>query len=425
MFLQRHATKIAAKYKGRYAMTIRVALAVAGALLMAANHPAIAQNKYGLGVTDKEIKIGQTMPYSGPASAYSTQGRIEEAYYEMVNAKGGVNGRKIKLISLDDAYSPPKTVEQTRRLVEQDEVLAIIGTIGTPTNSAIQKYLNQKKVPQLFISTGAAKWDDPKNFPWTTQLYPPYQMEGMIFAKYLLKNRPNAKLGVFSQNDDAGKDYIKGLKDGLGDKAKTMIVKEVTYEVSDPTVDSQVVALKASGADTLFTMATPKFGAQAIRKVHELGWKPLNFVVSVSSSIKGVMEPAGSEASTGVLTALAFKGPTDPSWDNAPDMKEFKEFIVKWYPRGDIADGSNVTGYISAYMTVKIIEMCGNDLTRENLLKQATNLNKVVAPLLLPGISISTRPDRYAPYTQMQIARFDGKTWVPEGEVFNTDAVGQ
>ncbi len=403
-------------------MTIRVALAAAGAFMLVATHSVIAQNKYGPGVTDTEVKIGQTMPYSGPASAYGTQGRIEEAYYEMINARGGVNGRKIKLISLDDAYSPPKTVEQTRRLVEQDEVLAIIGTIGTPTNTAIQKYLNQKKVPQLFISTGAAKWDDPKNFPWTTQLYPPYQMEGMIFAKYLLKNKPDAKLGVFSQNDDAGKDYVKGLKDGLGDKAKAMIVKEVTYEVSDPTVDSQIVALKASGADTLFTMATPKFGAQAIRKVHELGWKPLNFVVSVSSSIKGAMEPAGLEASTGVLTALAFKGPTDPTFDEAPDMKEFKTFIAKWYPRGDIADGSNVTGYISAYMTVKIIEMCGNDLTRDNLLKQATNLNKVAAPLLLPGITISTRPDRYAPYTQMQIARFDGKTWVPQGEVFNTDA---
>lgn len=401
-------------------MTIRYAFAAAGAFMLVAAHPAIAQKKYGPGVTDTEVKIGQTMPYSGPASAYGTIGRIEEAYYAMVNAKGGVNGRQIKLISLDDAYSPPKTVEQTRRLVEQDEVLAIIGTIGTPTNSATQKYLNQKKVPQLFISTGAAKWDDPKNFPWTTQLYPPYQMEGMIFAKYLLKNKPDAKLGVFSQNDDAGKDYVKGLKDGLGDKAKAMIVKEVTYEVSEPTVDSQIVALKASGADTLFTMATPKFGAQAIRKVHELGWKPLNFVVSVASSITGVLEPAGIEASTGLLTALAFKTPTDPSWESAADVKEFKEFLAKWYPQGDIADSSNVAGYISAYMTVKIIEMCGDDLTRENLLKQATSLNKVVAPLLLPGISISTRSDRYAPYTQMQIARFDGKSWVPEGEIFNT-----
>ncbi|WP_295852335.1 ABC transporter substrate-binding protein [Tardiphaga sp.] len=406
-------------------MTTRHALAAAGALMLVASHSADAQKQYGPGASDTEVKIGQTMPYSGPASAYGTQGRIEEAYYAMINAKGGVNGRKITMISLDDAYSPPKTVEQTRRLVEQDEVLAIVGTIGTPTNSATQKYLNLKKVPQLFISTGAAKWDDPKNFPWTTQLYPPYQMEGMIFAKYLLKNRPNARLGVFSQNDDAGKDYVKGLKDGLGESARTMIVKEVTYEVSEPTIDSQIVTLKAAGVDTLFTMATPKFGAQAIRKVHELGWKPLNFVVSVSSSIKGVMEPAGLEASKDVLTALAFKVPTDPNWESAADVKEFKEFLAKWYPRGDIADGSNVTGYISAYMTAKIIEMCGDNLSRDNLLKQATTLNKVVAPLLLPGISISTRPDRYAPYTQMQIAKFDGRSWVPEGPIFNTEAPGE
>jgi ABC-type branched-subunit amino acid transport system substrate-binding protein len=301
-------------------------------------------------------------------------------------------------------------------------VLAVIGSIGTPTNSAIHKYMNQKKVPQLFVSSGAAKWDDPKNFPWTTGMYPPYQMEGMIFAKYLLKNKPDAKLGVFSANDDAGKDYVKGLRDGLGDKAKTMIVKEVTYETSEPTVDSQIVALKASGADTLFTMATPKFGAQAIKKVYELNWKPLNFVVSVSSSIKGALEPAGLDASKGLLTALAAKTPTDPRFQNDDDVKEFKEFLTKWFPKGDIADGSIVTGYISAYMTVKVLEACGDDLTRENLLKQATSIKPTAAPLLLPGIMISTRPDRYAPYTQMQIARFDGTSWVPEGEVFNTDA---
>lgn len=380
---------------------------------------------YGPGVTDTEIKIGQTMPYSGPASAYGTQGRIEEAYFNMINSKGGVNGRKIKMISLDDGYSPPKTVEQTRKLVEQDEVLAIVGTIGTPTNSATQKYLNAKKVPQIFISTGAAKWDDPKNFPYTTQLYPPYQMEGQIFAKYILENKPNAKLGVFSQNDDAGKDYVKGLKDGLGDKASTIIVKEVTYETSDPTVDSQIVNLKAAGADTVFTMATPKFGAQAIKKIAELAWKPLNFVVSVSSSIKGVLEPAGIENSKGLLTALAFKTPTDPRWDGEKDVQEFRSFLKEWYPKGDIADGSNVTGYISAFMTVKVLEMCGNNLTRDNLIKQATNLTKVTAPLLLPGITITTRPDRYAPYTQMQIARFDGTSWVPEGPVISTAGSGK
>ena len=400
-------------------------LAAAALLSTALVQPAAAQKQYGPGVTDTEIKIGQTMPYSGPASAYGVQGRMEEAYYAMVNSKGGINGRKINLISLDDGYSPPKTVEQTRRLVEQDEVLAIIGTIGTPTNSATQRYLNGKKVPQIFISTGAAKWDDPKNFPWTTAMYPPYQMEGQVFAKYLLKNKPDAKLGVFSANDDAGKDYVKGLKDGLGDKAKTMIVKEVTYETSEPTVDSQIVSLKASGADTMFTMATPKFGAQAIRKIYELGWKPLNFIVSVSSSIKGALEPAGLDASKGLLTALAAKTPTDPRWEKDKDVQDFKEFFTKWYPKGDMADGSNVTGYISAFMTVKVLEACGDNLTRENLMKQATSIPKTAAPLLLPGITISTRPDRFSPYTQMQIARFDGTSWVPEGEVLNTDAPGQ
>ena len=397
--------------------TLAAALAVAST--------AVAGGNYGPGVTDTEIKIGQTMPYSGPASAYGTQGRVEDAFFAMINAKGGVNGRKIRLISLDDGYSPPKTVEQTRKLVEQEGVLAIIGALGTPTNSATQRYLNQNKVPQLFVSSGAAKWDDPKNFPWTTGMYPPYQMEGQIFARYLLKNKPDARLGVFYQNDDSGKDYVRGLKEGLGDKAAKMIVKEVTYEVSDPTVDAQIVALKASGADTLFTMATPKFGAQAIRKVAELGWKPLNYVVSVSSSIKGALEPAGLDNSTGLLTALAFKTPTDPRWADSPDVKEFAAFLKEWYPKGDMGDGSNVTGYISAFMTAKILEMCGNDLTRENLLKQATTLTKVQAPLLLPGITITTTPQRYSPYTQMQIARFDGKSWVPEGEIISTADIGK
>lgn len=395
------------------------------AAALAAASTAVAGGNYGPGVTDTEIKIGQTMPYSGPASAYGTQGRVEDAFFAMINAKGGVNGRKIRLISLDDGYSPPKTVEQTRKLVEQEGVLAIIGALGTPTNSATQRYLNQNKVPQLFVSSGAAKWDDPKNFPWTTGMYPPYQMEGQIFARYLLKNKPDARLGVFYQNDDSGKDYVRGLKEGLGDKAAKMIVKEVTYEVSDPTVDAQIVALKASGADTLFTMATPKFGAQAIRKVAELGWKPLNYVVSVSSSIKGALEPAGLDNSTGLLTALAFKTPTDPRWADSPDVKEFAAFLKEWYPKGDMGDGSNVTGYISAFMTAKILEMCGNDLTRENLLKQATNLTKVQAPLLLPGITITTTPQRYSPYTQMQIARFDGKSWVPEGEIISTADIGK
>ena len=354
-------------------MTYRSMIIAAAAAIMSVS--AATAGDYGPGVSDTEIKLGQTIPYSGPASAYGTIGRIEEAYFNMVNSKGGVNGRKIRMISLDDAYSPPKTVEQTRKLVEQEEVLAIVGTIGTPTNSATQRYLNAKKVPQIFISTGAAKWDDPKNFPYTTALYPPYQMEGQIFAKYLLKNKPDAKLGVFSQNDDAGKDYVRGLKEGLGDKAAQMIVKEVTYETSDPTVDSQIVALKASGADTLFTMATPKFGAQAIRKVAELGWTPLNYVVSVSSSITGVLEPAGLTASKGLLTALAFKTATDPRWNDARDVQEFRAFLKEWFPKGDAGDASNVVGYVAAFMTVKVLQMCGDDLTRDNLMHQATNLS--------------------------------------------------
>ena len=404
-------------------MTYRSMIIAAGAAIMSVG--AATAGDYGPGVSDTEIKLGQTIPYSGPASAYGTIGRIEEAYFNMVNSKGGVNGRKIRMISLDDAYSPPKTVEQTRKLVEQEEVLAIVGTIGTPTNSATQKYLNAKKVPQIFISTGAAKWDDPKNFPYTTALYPPYQMEGQIFAKYILKNKPDAKLGVFSQNDDAGKDYVRGLKEGLGDKAAQIIVKEVTYETSDPTVDSQIVALKASGADTLFTMATPKFGAQAIRKVAELGWSPLNYVVSVSSSITGVLEPAGLTASKGLLTALAFKTATDPRWNDAKDVQQFREFLKEWFPKGDPGDASNVVGYVAAFMTVKVLQMCGDDLTRENLIHQATNLTKVEAPLLLPGITITTTPQRYSPYNQMQIARFDGTSWVPEGPVISADSIGQ
>jgi ABC-type branched-subunit amino acid transport system substrate-binding protein len=404
-------------------MTYRSMIIAAGAAIMSVG--AATAGDYGPGVSDTEIKLGQTIPYSGPASAYGTIGRIEEAYFNMVNSRGGVNGRKIRMISLDDAYSPPKTVEQTRKLVEQEEVLAIVGTIGTPTNSATQKYLNAKKVPQIFISTGAAKWDDPKNFPYTTALYPPYQMEGQIFAKYILKNKPDAKLGVFSQNDDAGKDYVRGLKEGLGDKAAQLIVKEVTYETSDPTVDSQIVALKASGADTLFTMATPKFGAQAIRKVAELGWSPLNYIVSVSSSITGVLEPAGLAASKGLLTALAFKTATDPRWSDAKDVQEFHAFLKEWFPKGDAGDASNVVGYVAAFMTVKVLQMCGDDLTRENLMHQATNLTKVEAPLLLPGITITTTPQRYSPYTQMQIARFDGTSWVPEGPVISADSIGQ
>jgi len=390
--------------------------ALFGALLVATTVSAQAADP---GVTDSEIKLGQTMPYSGSASGYGIMGRVEAAYYEMINAKGGVNGRKIRFISLDDGYSPPKTVEQTRKLVEQEEVFAIVGSLGTPTNSAVQRYLNDRKVPQVFISTGASKWDNPKSFPYTIALYPPYRLEAETFAKYLLANRPNAKIGTFSQNDDAGRDYLIGLKEGLGDKAATMIVKEVTYETTDPTVDTQIVKLKAAGVDTLYTGGTPKYVAQAVRKIAELGWTPFNYVVSTASSIKGVLEPAGIENSKGLMTTLAYKTATDPRWQDSADVKEFRQFLKDWMPQADLAEASLVTGYVSAFMTVKVLERCGKALTRENFMKAATTLTKVEAPMLLPGITITTRPDRYAAFSQMQMARFDGTSWVSEGPVIS------
>ena len=361
------------------------------------------------------------MAYSGPASAYGTVGRLESAYFEMINAKGGINGRKINFISLDDAYSPPKAVEQTRRLVEQDEVLAIVGQLGTLTSSAVQKYLNAKKIPQILIASGASKLDNSKSFPYSTALYSPYRLEGQIFAQYLLSNKPNAKLGVFSQNDDAGRDYVNGLKDGLGDKAASIIVKELTYETTDATIDSQIVSLKSAGVDTLFVMTTPKFGAQAIRKIGELNWKPLTYISAISTSLKIVLEPAGLEHSKGLITALAVKKPDDPRWENAKDVEEYKAFLKQWYPSGNLADSSNITGYQTAIVAVEILTRCGDDLTRECVIKQATNLTNLAAPLLLPGITITTTPTRYTPFKQMQIARFDGTTWVPEGPLISAN----
>ena len=393
-------------------LALAVAIAVATPFSINA-----AEKKYGPGVTDTEIKIGQTMPYSGPASAYGTVGRLETAYFEMINAGGGVNGRKINLISLDDSYSPPKAVEQTRRLVEQDEVLAIVGQLGTLTSSAAQKYLNVKKVPQILITSGAAKWDDPKAFPYSTFLYSPYRLEGQIFAQYLLANKPDAKLGVFSQNDDAGRDYVRGLKDGLGGKAATLIVKELTYETTDSTIDSQVVTLKAAGVDTLFLMTTPKFGAQTIRKIAELGWKPLTYLSAVSTSLKTVLEPAGLDNSKGLITALAVKRPDDPRWENEKDVQDYKAFLKQWYPAGNMADSSNIAGYMAAFVTVKILELCGDDLTRENLLKQAINLTDLAAPLLLPGITVNTSPTDFFPLQSVQLARLTGEAWVLFGDV--------
>ena len=375
--------------------------------------------EYGPGVSDTEIKIGQTMPYSGPASAYGTIGRIEEAYFNMINSKGGVNGRKIRMISLDDAYSPPKTVEQTRKLVEQEEVLAIVGTVGTPTNSATQRYLNAKKVPQIFLSTGAAKWDDPKNFPYTTALYPPYQMEGQIFAKYILKNKPDAKLGVFSQNDDAGKDYVRGLKEGLGDKAAQIIVKEVTYETSDPTVDSQIIALQGSGADVLLTAAIPKFTTLAIRKVYDVGWRATQFINSVSTSVGSVMKPAGLEKGVGIISAAYTKDPTDPQWQDTPEFKEWLAWMQKYIPSGSLGDPFYVDGYIRAKAMIALLKASGDNLTRENIMKQAASIHDMKLPMLLPGINVSTSADDYQPIKQMQLQKFDGTTWKLFGEVIS------
>lgn len=394
----------------------------AGLLVAAAALPtAWAQKKYDPGASDTEIRIGQTMPYSGPASAYGSQGKTTLAYFKILNAKGGINGRKVNLISLDDGYSPPKTIEQTRKMVEQDEVLAIMNALGTPTNSATHKYLNQKKVPQLLISSGASKWNDPKNHPWSTPFFPPYIEEGMIYAKHILANHPTAKIAVLSQNDDSGRDYVKGFKQGLGAKVG-QIVKEVTYEVTDPTVESQIIDLKASGADTFFLMATPKFGAQAIRKVGELGWKPRFYVVSVSSSQATVLEPAGLQNSTGLITAMALKLAGDPTWDNDPGMKEFLAFMKQWMPEGNPMDSSSVLGYVSAQMIEHILKNCGDNLTRENVLKQATNIKGLSFGLLLPGVTVNVSPDDYSTFQTFRTARFDGKRWAIFGEPINATA---
>jgi ABC-type branched-subunit amino acid transport system substrate-binding protein len=378
-----------------------------------------AEKQYDAGASDTEIKIGQTMPYSGPASAYGTQGKAEAAYWRMINSRGGINGRKITLLSMDDGYSPPKTVEQTRKLVEQDEILADIGSLGTPTNSSILKYLNSKKVPHLLVSTGAAKFNNPKDFAWTTPFYPPYAQEAKIYGKYIVKEMPTSKIGVIYQNDDFGKDYLRGFKEGLGDKAD-LIVKELSYEVTDPTIDSQIVNLEAAGADVLMTIATPKFGAQAIRKAADLGWKPTHFIASVASSIGGVLEPAGLQASTGLMTALATKVVGDPAWDADQGVKDYLAFMKEWYPEGNPIDTSNQTGYTSAQFTAIILKNCGDVPTRENVLKQATSLNKISLPLLLPGITVSVTPTDYSTFDTFKLAKFDGKTWKFFGDNIST-----
>jgi branched-chain amino acid transport system substrate-binding protein len=398
-----------------------VAFALGSPLLAA--WPARAAKNYGPGVTDTEIKIGNTAPYSGPLSNASPIPLSMEAYFKMINDRGGVNGRKLTCISYDDAYSPPKTVELTRKLVEDDGVLFLVGSVGTPTNSAIWHYANEKKVPQLFPATGATKWDDPKDHPWTMGFFISYQAEGRIYANYLLKERPDAKIGVLYQNDDFGKDYLKGLVDGLGDKASSMIKIKDTYETMDTTVDSQIVELKAAGCDVLVTIAIPKFGAQAVRKVAEIDWHPLHILNGVASSVGATLLPAGLENAKGIISDNSFKDPTDPQWKNDAGYKDWAAFMDKYYPGGDKSDNQNVYGYSIAQTTMQMLKQCGDDLSRENVMKQAASLNNLALPMLLPGIAINTSATNFAPIKQAQIRRFDGERYVPFGPII-TGAIG-
>jgi branched-chain amino acid transport system substrate-binding protein len=379
---------------------------------------ALAQKKYDTGATDTEIKIGNIMPYSGPASAYGVIGKTEEIYFKKINAEGGINGRKINFISYDDGYSPPKAVEQARKLVESDEVLLIFNPLGTPSNSAIQKYMNSKKVPQLFVATGATKWNDPKEFPWTMGWQPSYQSEARIYAKYLMKEKPDAKIAIFYQNDDFGKDYLKGLKDGLGAKA-SMLIAEESYETTEPTIDNHIVKLKATGANVLINIATPKFAAQAIKKVAEIDWKMLHIVTNVSSSIGAVIKPAGIENSQGILSATYGKDGTDPQWDNDPGMKKFYAFLEKYYPEANKQDANIVYGYGVAQTMVKVIEMCGDNLTRENVMKQAASLKDFTPDTSLPGIKLNTSATDFAPIEQLQMERLKGEKWELFGDIIS------
>ena len=387
--------------------------------LVLAGGLALAAGQYGPGASDTEIKLGNTMPYSGPASAYGVIGKAETAYFNMINEQGGINGRKINFISRDDGYSPPKTVEVVRQLVEEDHVLALFNTLGTPPNSAIRSYLNDNKVPQMFVATGANKWNDPKQFPWTMGWQPSYQIEARIYARYILKNIPNAKIAVLYQNDDFGKDYLIGLQQGLGDKAAKMIVATKTYETTDPTVDLQIVSLQGSGANILLVAAIPKFAAQAIRKVYDIGWKPAFFMTNVSISITAVIQPAGPEKAVGIITAAYLKDPTDPQWQGTPEYKDWLAWMKKYNASANVADANNVYGYSVSQTMVAVLKQCGNDLTRENLMKQAASVHDLKLPMLLPGINVSTGATDFAPIKQMQLAKFDGTIWKLFGDVIS------
>ena len=396
---------------------------VAAALLVALSmSPAQAQKKYDAGASDAEIKVGQTVPFSGPASAYATVGKAQAAYMKMVNEQGGVNGRRINLIQYDDAYSPPKTVEQVRKLVEGDEVLLTFQIIGTAPNAAVQKYLNAKKVPQLFAATGASRFTDPKQFPWTLGFNPNYFVEGRIYGQYILRDHPNAKIGVLYQNDDLGKDYLDGLKAGLGGKAAAMIVAEVSYELSEPTIDSKILKIRDAGADLFFSASTPKQAAQAIKKIHELDWHPVHILDINANSVGAVIKPAGLEASKGIISVGYVRDPSDAASKDDPGMQRYLGFMEKYFPDGDKTSNLNVYGYITAQLLVHVLRQCGDDLTRDNVLKQATHLDHVALDLLLPGITVSTTPTDYRVNKQLQMARFDGERWQPFGAIVTDEA---
>jgi len=399
-------------------------LTAVAAFTLLATQGAFAQKKYDTGAGDTEIKIGNVEAYSGPASAYGIIGKTEEAYFKMINDNGGINGRKINFISYDDGYSPPKTVEQIRKLIESDEVFLVFNALGTPTQTAVQKYQNTKKVPQLFLATGASKWNDPKDFPWTMGFQPSYRVEARIFAKYILKEKPNGKIAVFYQNDDFGKDYVLGLKEILGDKASSMIVAEESYETTEPSIDSHIVKLKGTGADVFVNISTPKFAAQAIKKMAELEWKPLHLMTDVAISIGAVMKPAGLEASEGVLSAGYLKDPSDPQWKDDAGMKKFMAFIEKYMPGANISDTNLAYGYAAAQTMVQVLQQCGDTLTRENVMKQAASLKGFAPDTLIPGITINTGPTDFAPIEQLKMMRFTNGKWDLFGDIISAETGG-
>src|SRR6516164_2478805 len=398
-----------------------VALSTAMILLAASGGSALAQKKYDTGATNTEIKIGNIMPYSGPASAYGVIGKTEAAYFQKINTEGGINGRKITFISYDDGYSPPKAVEQTRKLVESDGVLLIFQSLGTASNTATQKYMNERGVPQLFVASGATKWNDPQNFPWSMGWQPNYQNEARIYARYILKEKPNGRIAVLYQNDDYGRDYLKGLKDGLGAKAASMIIAEDAYEVTDPTIDSHIVKMTSLNADVFVDISGPKFAAQAIRKMAEIGWKPLHFLNNTTVSVGAVMKPAGFDASQGIISSIYLKDPTDPQWKNDPGVRAWNEFLDKYYPEANRLDNAIMYGYTIAQTLEHVLRACGDDLTRENVMKQAASLKDLELGGLLPGIKINTSATDFAPVSQVQLMRFKGETWERFGDIIDGD----